>query len=173
MVNNKDQETLHALQAKGIGPHERRELTLMESKEKPFAIISSPQNEEGFYNLILSGSVVCRDMVIEIPCYRADFLGRLFNLTTSQSHHVYLYALKDEEWRIDRYMEIVKKGRLGEFEHCVIGWLLGYSDKDIQAFLVHSEKMPILENKIHGLRFSATLAASVIVLGLIFYIVFG
>lgn len=122
----------------GIGPHEGRELDLMLSGEKPLAmfcdIVPSPYEwpDAAFEPHVMEGRVVKKDIVGETP----DGLH--------QVRYLY-YALPDETWRIDVAHALAQK-RFDTWcpeaaETCArLGHLLGYQEKDIQAFQTWSEQ---------------------------------
>ena len=123
----------------GIGPHEGRELELMLSGEKPLAmfvdVIPSdyPWPDEQFEPYVSAGRLVKRECLTES------------HLEGNKVRHLY-YALPDEVWRIEEAHKLSLKQYdapcAEALEDCAqVGRLLGYQEKDIEAFLGWSEKI--------------------------------
>lgn len=118
----------------GIGPHEGRELELMLAGEKPLAMFSDVDGWDGFPDADFAPHVAAGRIVMRETC-RSD---RMKGLAIRSLY----YALPDEEWRIERMMEIERGFRDGGIRNrpaleTEIGRLLGYSEADIRAFLAH------------------------------------
>ena len=118
----------------GIGPHEGPELSLMLAGKKPLAMFNDdipedmPSPENSFDPYVADGKFAKAEIT---------FTSRPAG---GASLRYYFYALRGEEWRMDRLIEIQR----GFFEGNVrttpeleteIGRLLGYDDADIQAFI--------------------------------------
>ncbi|MBC8267496.1 MAG: hypothetical protein H8E36_01990 [Rhodospirillaceae bacterium] len=123
----------------GIGPHEGKELELMLAGEKPVAMFSDviPPSfelpEQDFAPYVADGKLIMRDIVVTA------------SQTGSHDMRFLFYALPEEQWRIERLIEIHRaihqhdEPSTHELE-TEIGQLLGYKDQDIQIFLDRSLK---------------------------------
>ncbi len=118
----------------GIGPHEGRELELMQAGKKPLAMFHDdlPEGmelpEDSFDPYVDDGKFVKNEIFVPCPAAKQARL------------RYYFYTLPGEEWRTKRLIEIQR----GFFEDSVrttpeleteIGRLLGYDEADIQIFL--------------------------------------
>jgi hypothetical protein len=119
----------------GIGPHEGRELELMLAGKKPLAMfyegltlpISDFYPEEDFLQHVKSGALIRREEIYKSPRHEIPCL------------YVY-YALPGEEWRIEEIHRLNYDGLVGgrpwtEEHEQKIGYLLGYSESEISAWL--------------------------------------
>lgn len=123
----------------GIGPHEFRELELMLKGEKPLAMFTNdlPADmelpEADFEPFVQSGQIVKK-----IAFYRDNDKNIVFRYL--------FYALPGEEWRIEE-MQAFKEAMFSPnhqydpAEDRRIGWLLGYDESDIEAFLTRAKKI--------------------------------
>ena len=122
----------------GIGPHEGRELELMLAGEKPLAMFSDvipsdyPWPDELFEPYVASGRLIKREHLTEsqLEGYKVRYL---------------YYALPDEVWRIERVHELNLMSFGGWCDAAAdscreTGRLLGYQEKDIEAFIYWFEK---------------------------------
>jgi hypothetical protein len=111
-----------------IGPHEGRELDLMQAGLKPLSMFVDTDPAEffpeiEFDRLVLAGMLVKR--VHDGPNQNAV------------KHRRILYALAGQEWRIDAMLLVLSIHSSGwhpDIER-VVGTLLGYERADIEAFI--------------------------------------
>ncbi len=117
----------------GIAPHEGRELELMLASKKPLAMFSEvlqvefPWPDEEFAPYVEQGLIIKQEFIDKTS-------DGLYDL-----RHLY-YALPNEAWRIEKIHPLTLTSYGGWCEQAAadcaeIGRLLGYSEKDIQAFL--------------------------------------
>ena len=122
-----------------IGPHEGRELELMLAGEKPLAMFSDvvgspyPWPDAAFAPHVASGALVMK----EFHSTTRDGKHRL--------RHLY-YALPQEEWRIARAHAYSMKSydapcREAEEDCIEMGRLLGYSEREVQFFVVRARSL--------------------------------
>jgi hypothetical protein len=118
----------------GIGPHEGRELELMLAGAKPLAMFNDdlPPGME-------PPEIAFDPYVAEGPFVKQEYVNASQTGATA-GLRFYFYALPNEQWRIDRMIEIKR----ALFEQKVpttpeleteIGRLLGYDDRDVQIFV--------------------------------------
>jgi len=115
-----DRGSMSMLEAKLLGPHEDREFGLLMRGEKKFAM-------PGFSNLQQSK---WQDAV------RAGKL--IHDRWVHEGYPHNFFAVPGHEWRIERAKEIYREATDRQFtaeEHIEFGKLLGYSDREINAFL--------------------------------------
>lgn len=117
----------------GIGPHNDRELELMLAGTKPMAMFSDAVHvsdyfpEADFAPHVKSGRIIRAQEIIPRPPYDMRYL---------------FYALPGEEWRIEEALVMCRNLCAGtaadqDADSARIGELLGYSAKDIAAFMLH------------------------------------
>jgi len=117
----------------GVGPHEERELELMLKGTKPLAMFSD----------IIPSAFVFPDADFEPHVTAGRLVQKEFWTKTSDGQHdvrYLFYALPGEEWRIEEAFELCAKGQAAdaaevEADEARMGFLLGYSDAEVQAFL--------------------------------------
>lgn len=128
-----------------IGPHEGRELQLMLAGMKPLALVSNSYRWSPFDKAVATGQLIAASVQVPMHQLRRDLLGRLFGLFEPGLAEVRFYALPQHEARLRALCEIYAHPRpaFGEFQHATIGWLLGYTDVEIAAFLDHWQCQPI------------------------------
>jgi hypothetical protein len=121
-----------------IGPHEDRELELMLAGKKPLAMFTelSPIEtglipEAEFAPYVSSGRVVMREALEPANGAQESLQG--------VSIRRVLYALPGEVWRIEAMLLVCQvANRLARWDEGlerVIGKLLGYEDRQIEAFI--------------------------------------
>lgn len=116
----------------GVGPHEEKELELMLAGQKPLAMLHDdwPVDWEhpktAFQPYVKSGKIVAKE--------------HTYIFSDGDTLHYYYFALPDEAWRIDEMIAIHTKlfdenqPTTDEIERR-IGELLGYTAKEIEAYL--------------------------------------
>ncbi|MBR9901947.1 MAG: hemin receptor [Rhodospirillales bacterium] len=118
----------------GIGPHNDRELELMLAGTKPMAMFSDAVHvsdyfpEADFAPHVETGRIVRVEEIIPRPPHHMRYL---------------LYALPGEEWRIEEALVMVRNLCAGtvkdhDADSARMGALLGYSDEEIEAFMLHT-----------------------------------
>jgi hypothetical protein len=122
----------------GIGPHEGRELALMLSGRKPAAMFSDvlPLDRRAPLGLfrphVQSGRFAMRIDVFALhPNLRLRFV---------------YYTRRGQSWRIERLRELNRRliggeARWSDDDDVETGRLLGYSERDIAAFLAHKRRL--------------------------------
>ncbi|MDK9721649.1 MAG: hypothetical protein OEL53_10755 [Rhodospirillales bacterium] len=119
----------------GIGPHEGRECELMLAGLKPLAMFSDASThchhfpEAEFAPHVANGRILKWEETIDLP-------------DETVSIRCLYYALPHEGWRIEKAHAIKKALFQGlrkptENDDIELGRLLGYDEKDIQAYLHH------------------------------------
>lgn len=130
---------------KEIGPHESRELALFLEGRKPLVLLSEWDDCAAFDGLVEQGGACLRTACVPIKLRREGFAGRVFGLTEMSEHELRFYAAPADHWRLEAiatiYASHFGKRRFTEFEHATIGWLLGYSEGEIAAFLDWRRKL--------------------------------
>ncbi len=124
-----------------IGPHEGQEIALMLAGEKPLALFSGfvgetqivPDGE--FEPHVREGRLLKREWEVPLPHEEG----------MPPFRHV-LLALPDEAWRLDDAYDILNHHegdprRHSDDGHVRMGWLLGYSEEAIGAFIVRCERL--------------------------------
>lgn len=118
----------------GVGPHEGRELELMLAGKKPLAMfyegvtipVAAVYSEEDFMPHVQAGRLIRRDEIYQPHDHPIA------------AQYVY-YALPGEEWRIDEMHALQLISHAGgpwtEEDERRTGFLLGYSQDEIQAWL--------------------------------------
>ncbi len=127
----------------GVGPHEFRELELMLRGEKPLASFCTYTQsnfelpDEDFDPYVREGTFVKREFIVH-------------SSSEGPSDEVrYLYfALPEEEWRIDAAHQLVceeieKPGPESPEHSAALGRLLGYTDKEVTAFIAWVRKFGV------------------------------
>ena len=121
----------------GIGPHEGRELDLMLAGDKPLAMFSDIVSsgfewpDEQFDPYVTSGALVKKEFRTNTPDGRYEV------------RHLY-FALPEEAWRIEEAHELnclhFEAWNIEAQNACVkLGRLLGYEERDIQAFVAWTD----------------------------------
>lgn len=122
----------------GVGPHDDRELELMLAGKKPLAMfyeavtlpISDFYPEEDFLPHVAAGRLIRRDEIYQ-------------NLNHPIAALYVYYALPGEEWRIDEMHALQLKSHAGgpwtKDDERRTGFLLGYSEDEIQAWLTWTD----------------------------------
>lgn len=124
---------------KGVGPHEGKELELMLKGEKPLVMFNHdwpkdlPHPKDTFSKYVEKGMLIA---------HKETYLSK----ATKERLVHYYFTLPEEAWRIQEmvkinhilYTEGASTTAKIEFE---IGKLLGYSDKDIETYLKHTEQI--------------------------------
>jgi hypothetical protein len=128
-----------------VGPHEDRELELMETGTKPLSMFVEPLDSdfeyfpEGEFDALAERGMLVKRVQMEAitdPNGRENRIRRV------------LYALPSEAWRIDAILLIQKlydslsPGWRPDLER-VIGRLLGYSESDIEDYIKWMESRSI------------------------------
>jgi len=132
----------------GIGPHEGRELALFIEGRKPLAILDQWGDHSGFDRLVAEGRACLHTILVPIRVRRTDIPGRLLGLSKPAKAELRFYASQGNEWRLQAIANIYTSHsglrQFTTFEHATIGWLLGYSDVEIAAFLEWSAPGPAI-----------------------------
>lgn len=122
----------------GVGPHEDRECDLMLAGHKPMAMFCEVAEysdyfpEEIFAPYVSSGQIIRREEL---------YLRSQDQVVT----RCLFYSLPGQEWRMEAAHVIQEaiftgKRRSTEEDDVRLGWLLGYTEDEIAAFLEHARR---------------------------------
>ena len=125
--------------------HNGRELELMLSGEKPFAIFSEWFRADEPSTIAASFSeAVRKDLIVEKVIEERWTAGKEFQGVLRQGARQFLYALRGQEWRIEAYLHLTEAHKLGPWNEqleAILCRLLGYTEEETRAWIAHNKEL--------------------------------
>jgi hypothetical protein len=125
--------------------HNGRELELMLSGEKPFAIFSEwILAEEPSTIAVDFSEAVRKDLMVEKVIEERWTAAKEVQGVRRQGTRQFLYALRGQEWRIEAYLHLtgaLERGPWNEQLEGILCRLLGYTEEETRAWIAHVKEL--------------------------------